>query len=77
MKKFLSCLSLCCLVLLSGCSSQEAFQEVEIDAKELQEKLDDKEDFVVIVEREGCSYCEALDAYIEETKQEHARPGAL
>ncbi|MBM6808638.1 hypothetical protein [Faecalicoccus pleomorphus] len=72
MKKFLSCLSLCCLVLLSGCSSPEAFQEVEIDAKELQEKLDDKEDFVVIVEREGCSYCEALDAYIEETKQEHA-----
>ena len=61
MKKFLSCLSLCCLVLLSGCSSPEAFQEVEIDAKELQEKLDDKEDFVVIVEREGCSYCEALE----------------
>lgn len=60
------------MMLISGCSSPEAFQEVEISAKQLQEKLNDKEDFVVIVEREGCSYCEALDAYIEETKAEHA-----
>lgn len=45
---------------------------MDITAQELQEMLDKKKDFVVIVEREGCNFCEALDAYIEETKGEHA-----
>ena len=53
-------------------SLETQIRNLDEQINKLQEKLDDKEDFVVIVEREGCSYCEALDSYIEETKQEHA-----
>ena len=63
-------------ILCFGCSmSQEAFKEINVSAQELQEKLEAKEDFVLIIEREGCSYCEAIDSYMETTKEEH--PGVV
>ncbi len=77
MKFLKKCLSLVFLSFLCfGCTmSQEAFQEIDVSAQELQEKLDAKEDFVLIIEREGCSYCEAIDSYIETTQEEH--PGIV
>lgn len=73
LKKFILFLCIfCCMTALAGCSPGKGFQEIEITASQLQEKLENQENFVVIVEREGCGYCEALDAYIEETSAEHA-----
>ena len=42
-----------------------------MDAKEIQEKIDNKEDFVMIVERDECSFCEAIEEYINQTEDEH------
>lgn len=72
MRRFLSyfCVLFLCLGLI-GCQSNEAFQEIDLSVKELQTKLEDQDDFVVIIEREECPYCEALQEYIEETKDEH------
>lgn len=73
LKRLIQILSVFCIgVLLFGCAPKEAFSEIDIDALELQDKLEAKEDFVLIIEREGCTYCEALDAYIEQTQDEHA-----
>ncbi len=54
-----------------GCSSQDPYEQEEISATQLQDKLDDQEDFILLVERDGCTYCEKLNEYIEETKDEH------
>lgn len=59
-------------VSLVACSSEvKEFQKVDVTMSEVTEKIENKEDFVMIIERENCSYCEAIDEYIEETKNEH------
>lgn len=62
---------LCTLVLcigLVGCSSKTPFEMKEITATQLQKKLDKKESFVVIVERDNCPYCEAIQKYIKKQR---------
>lgn len=64
---------LCFSLLICACApTQEPFEEIEISAEQLQTKLDDQDDFVIIIERDNCSHCKALNAYIEETSGEHA-----
>lgn len=50
---------------------QDDFKEVDITVAEIQEKIDNKEDFVMIVERDECSFCEAIEEYINQTEGEH------
>lgn len=59
------------ITLVACSSSNDEFKEVDITASEMQGKIDNKESFVVIVERENCNFCEAIQEYIEETKAEH------
>lgn len=61
------------LVACSG--TGDGFQEIDITATEMKQMIDDKESFVVIVERDNCNFCEAIQEYIEETKAEH--PGVV
>lgn len=72
MKKIITimCAFLLCFGLF-GCSSKTPFEEKEITATQLKKKLDKKETFIVIVERDNCPYCEALQKYIKKTKDEH------
>lgn len=72
MKKILTilCASILCLSLF-GCQQKTPFQEKSLTASQLQKKIDKKQSFIVIVERENCPYCEALNKYIKETKDEH------
>ncbi len=59
-------------LFLVGCSAnKEPFIQTEISATQLQEKLDTHEDFVLMVERDNCAYCKAMNNYIEKTKGEH------
>lgn len=60
---------------LWACSNQELFKEEEITMEAIQEKIENDESFVMIVERENCGFCESIQEYIEETKQEH--PGIV
>ena len=60
MKKIITLL--CTFVLcigLVGCGSKTPFEIKEISATKLQKKLDNKDSFVLIIERENCPYCEA------------------
>lgn len=72
MKKLLTifCAFILCIGLV-GCSSKEPFEIKEITATKLQKKLDHKDSFVLIIERENCPYCESLQEYIKQTKDEH------
>lgn len=72
MKKIftLLCAFVLCLSLV-GCGAKTPFEIKEISATKLQKKLDNKESFVVIIERENCPFCEALQKYIDKTKDEH------
>ena len=59
-------------ISLVACSvPQDDFKEVDITVAEIQEKIDNKEDFVMIVERDECSFCEAIEEYINQTEGEH------
>ena len=72
MKKIITLL--CTFVLcigLVGCGSKTPFEIKEISATKLQKKLDNKDSFVLIIERENCPYCESLQEYIDKTKDEH------
>lgn len=72
MKKIMSFLCVLALSMaLFGCQSNEPYQQIDITYEELKQKIDDKESFIFIVERENCPYCEALQTYIDETKDEH------
>ena len=67
MKKLLTifCAFILCIGLV-GCSSKEPFEIKEITATKLQKKLDHKDSFVLIIERENCPYCESLQEYIKQ-----------
>lgn len=78
MKKI--CFKLCACVMimavLVACSSgKDPFEKKAITAFELQEKLDNKESFVLMIEKENCPFCESIDEYLEQTKKEH--PGVV
>ena len=72
MKKLLTifCAFILCIGLV-GCSSKEPFEIKEITATKLQKKLDHKDSFVLIIERENCPYCESLQElfYIRSIQQ--------
>lgn len=60
-------------LVFAGCQSSQAFQMKDITIDEVAKKMDDKESFALLVVREGCEFCEAMDKYIEKTKQEHPK----
>lgn len=77
MKRFFKFLLviLVCLGMYGCTSNVEPFKIVDISASQLQEKLDNMESFVVIIERDNCPFCEKLAAYVEKTQKEH--PGLM
>lgn len=58
---------------MSACSTSgtKAFEIKKIDMSELQTMLDEKQTFTLLVERDECTFCAAMNSYIEETKAEH------
>ena len=70
--KKLVCALLCSLLFLTGCATPpKDYEEVEITFEQLQEKIENKETFVVEVFRDHCPYCEQVANFVGETKQEH------
>ncbi|MBQ0064710.1 MAG: thioredoxin family protein [Firmicutes bacterium] len=71
LKKFV-CALLCGLLFFTGCvAPKKDYEEVEITFEQLQEKIENKETFVVEIYREHCPFCEKVTNFVEETKQEH------
>ncbi|MEF2782154.1 MAG: hypothetical protein U0N20_03570 [Clostridium sp.] len=64
---------LCCLFLVSGCSSQE--QEpgkiLEIGIEDAFSKMDNKDTFLLLVSRDKCYYCQLMEKMLDETIEDH------
>lgn len=43
------------LFFISGCGKEEYL--IELDRKGIQEKIENKEDFILVYSRKGCSHC--------------------
>lgn len=59
------------MAVLVACTNKAEFKKESITATKLQEKLDNKDSFFLMIERENCGFCEAIEDYIEETKDEN------
>ena len=70
MKKWIQ-FFLACTLLFSGCAKQQEYTEIPVTMDEVQEMMNQQEDFVLLVERQNCSFCQRLHDYIEESKKEH------
>lgn len=73
------CLAVCLLMavsLLAGCSStkddKDDFTIETISMSEAAKKMEDKETFVLMFERDNCPFCEKLNDYIAQTSEEHS-----
>ena len=56
--------------LLTGCVTDNGY--TEISYKELLEKLDNQENFVLTIEATGCSYCEKFEKTIVEINKKYS-----
>lgn len=59
---------------MAGCSEKKTMEPLEIhdlDMAELEAKMNDKETFTLLVERDNCNFCQAMNTYIEQTREEH------
>lgn len=60
------------LLAVSGCApASKPFEIKELTIDQVAEKMEKGETFVLQVERDNCPFCEAANAYIEKTKDEH------
>lgn len=73
-QRLFGCLLMVLALLFAGCSSpqqQGPFEMEDISMEQLSQKMDAKETFTLLVERDNCPFCVAMNSYIEETKADH------
>lgn len=59
-------------LLFSGCAEEKKpFQIVEISMSDFESMMEQGKTFPLLIEREGCTFCAAMNDYIESTKNEH------
>ena len=59
------------MMVTAGCSNAVPFEIKTVTVDEVAQKMENKETFVLQVERENCPFCAATDAYLEETMKDH------
>ena len=57
------------LLLFTGCGKESNLKEISYNG--LKEKMENKESFFFVVERDGCTYCEAFVPKMEEVLNEY------
>lgn len=68
MKKIL--LALTIVLMLCGCTSKQALQT--IGYKDLKEKIENKESFVLYIHKTGCSHCESYEPILTKVLKEES-----
>lgn len=65
--------ALCASLVLGACSntSKKPYTVIDVTMDELDTLLEEKKTFPLLVEREGCAFCAAMNSYIDQTKNEH------
>lgn len=73
MRKRFLVLLLIPLLLLSACgqADRSEFTETDITVEDLKDMTEAGDTFLLLVERDGCEFCQALNEYIDETKGDH------
>ena len=72
MKKWIKVCLVCIMTItLFGCSKPKEFEQVQVKVDEVHDMMEKQEDFILLVERENCPFCEELQDFIKESKQEH------
>ncbi len=67
-------LALLCVpvLLLSACTTKRSeFTITDVTVQDVRDMAEDGDTFLLLVEREGCEFCQAMNDYIEETKGDH------
>ena len=61
------------MLFIAGCSSESVtpFEMEDITLEQLETMMDDKQSFFLLVERDACPFCSALNAYIDQTKGQY------
>lgn len=61
------------MLFIAGCSSESVtpFEMEDITLDQLETMMDDKKSFFLLVERDACPFCSALNAYIDQTKGQY------
>ena len=63
----------CCMMFLTGCAASDKGGKIkDITLEQIQEKLEKKDNFVLIVSRESCQHCQDLKEMLNKTIKEHA-----
>lgn len=65
-----------CIMLLSGCSSSyqrdtQAGEVVTLSVTDMETKINNKEDFVVVFAQSWCTHCKAFNAMLQEYLPNH------
>lgn len=70
--KLLLALLLVPVLLLSACTTKRSeFTITDVTVQDVRDMAEDGDTFLLLVEREGCEFCQAMNDYIEETKGDH------
>ncbi len=73
-KRLIKIFAAFCLTLtFAACAGEQRapFEIRDITMDEVAQKMDGGETFTLLVERDNCPFCAALNEYMEETKDEH------
>ena len=70
MKKILFIL-LICLILITGCEKKTKGKLITIDYKELKEKIENKDSFILVVTRTDCSHCAVYIPRLEKVLKDY------
>lgn len=65
---------LCCLFLVTGCSEKEEEKQgqlIEIGIEDAFLKMDNKDDFLLLVTRDKCYYCQQMHTMLTDTISDH------
>lgn len=76
MKKFLWICACICMVVLSACDASyerdtSAGEIVSLSVNDMQKKIEQKEDFVVVFAQSWCSHCKTFNAMLQEYLPNH------
>ena len=67
MKKVLSIVFVIGIILVTGCGNKSRYNEpIELTYSEYTEKITNKDDFVILLWRTGCSHCETFEPKLNE-----------
>ncbi|EOS61833.1 hypothetical protein C815_00421 [Firmicutes bacterium M10-2] len=54
-----------------GCAADHTYKQIDVTMDEVEQKIKDGDTFNLLVERDNCPFCEQLNEYIEDTKENH------